>query len=217
MEPTLETELLETPEDQPVEPSPKAHRSRRIKWATYTVDEENPPVLHPFDLAPVSDIPIRLAVEQGYLKNKRDLALFQLKDEWNGHPVRSIVIAGKLEAGREFAVWIADDKEHRIDRKALARKLAGDEFEGQPSEAAQSTQTPGEMLDWCSIAPPCHRPVLVAKIHIKHKPRIKVHPDHQIHFYPKNKIYLRFKPRIHLTHRRESPPTEQGRTRGSAQ
>lgn len=115
-------------------------KSRRVKWVCYTFDPNNIPELFPFDLNPVSDIPIRLAVEQGSIKNKRDLALFQLLTDWNGHPARSIVIAGKLEEGREIAVWIADDKEHKIDKRLLTR----DQDIELTTEPAQQNQADDE-------------------------------------------------------------------------
>ncbi|MBN2325631.1 MAG: hypothetical protein JXR73_00660 [Candidatus Omnitrophica bacterium] len=79
----------------------------RNKWIPYTFGPEPIP-LEPYEVDPVSDIPIRLAVERGVIPRKRALALYRTTEDWNGHPKRSIVIAGPIEEGQPFAVWIGD-------------------------------------------------------------------------------------------------------------
>lgn len=78
------------------------------KWLSYVFGPE-PLKLEKYEVDPVSDIPIRLAVEKGVIPRKRDLALYRTAEDWNGHPRHSIVIAGPLEEGQPFAVWIGDD------------------------------------------------------------------------------------------------------------
>jgi hypothetical protein len=78
------------------------------KWLPYTFGPE-PLNLVPYEVNPVTDIPIRLAVDRGVIPRKRDLALYRTTEDWNGHPRRSIVIAGPIEEGQPFAVWIGDD------------------------------------------------------------------------------------------------------------
>lgn len=161
-----------------IEQKPK---SRRAKWVSYIFDPENVPELFPFDLNPVSDIPIRLAVEQGYVKNKRDLAMFQLLTDWNGHPARSIVIAGKLEEGREIAVWIADDKEHKIDKKLLSRAI--DIEEEKPAQTVSDDDETGLAAPQISVgddlislrtesglSTSCSHPMLTLGMTVKTKP-----------------------------------------------
>jgi len=84
-------------------------KTGKNKWISYTLGPELIP-LQPFDVQPVADIPIRLAVESGALKMKKGLALYKTTDEWNGHPKGSIVIAGLLEAGQPIAVWVGNIK-----------------------------------------------------------------------------------------------------------
>ncbi|MGC9328608.1 MAG: hypothetical protein ACP5I1_13310 [Candidatus Hinthialibacter sp.] len=79
----------------------------RNKWIPYTFGPDPIP-LEPYEVDPVSDIPIRLAVERGVISRKRGLALYRTKEDWNGHPRRSIVIAGPIEEGEPFAVWVGD-------------------------------------------------------------------------------------------------------------
>jgi len=78
------------------------------KWLPYTFGPEALKLV-PYEVNPVTDIPIRLAVERGVIPRKRDLALFRTTEDWNGHPRNSIVIAGPIEEGQPFAVWIGDD------------------------------------------------------------------------------------------------------------
>lgn len=78
------------------------------KWLPYTFGPESLKLV-PYEVNPVTDIPIRLAVERGVIPRKRDLALYRTTEDWNGHPKNSIVIAGPLEEGQPFAVWIGDD------------------------------------------------------------------------------------------------------------
>jgi hypothetical protein len=80
----------------------------RNKWLPYTFGPEALKLV-PYDVNPVTDIPIRLAVERGVIPRKRDLTLYRTTEDWNGHPKNSIVIAGPLEEGQPFAVWIGDD------------------------------------------------------------------------------------------------------------
>ena len=78
------------------------------KWLAYSFGPE-PLQLEKYEVDPVTDIPIRLAVEKGVIPRKRDLSLYRTTEEWNGHARHSIVIAGPLEEGQPFAVWIGDD------------------------------------------------------------------------------------------------------------
>lgn len=78
------------------------------KWLPYTFGPELLQLV-PYEVNPVTDIPIRLAVDRGVIPRKRDLALYRTTEDWNGHPRRSIVIAGPIEEGQPFAVWIGDD------------------------------------------------------------------------------------------------------------
>ncbi len=80
-------------------------KSPKRKWITSTFGPEIP-ALEPFNLDPVSDIPIRLAVEEGIIKKTGDLALYRTTADWNEHPKGSIVIAGLIEEGKPFAVWV---------------------------------------------------------------------------------------------------------------
>ncbi len=91
---------------------PEISKEKKIhvknKWLSYVFGSE-PLKLEKYEVDPVSDIPIRLAVEKGVIPRKRDLALYRTAEDWNGHPRHSIVIAGPLEEGQPFAVWIGDD------------------------------------------------------------------------------------------------------------
>jgi hypothetical protein len=155
----------------------KQPRLKKIKWITYTFGAENNPTLEKFDINPVTDIPIRLAVEQGYIKNKRDLELYQLTDEWNGHPKRSIVIAGKMEEGREFAVWIADDKEHDIPRVKTPRETSNDGEASVGTDEHPSLLDREDFMGVCDVTPDesCYEfafftpPDPINRIHLRHR------------------------------------------------
>lgn len=101
-------------------------RARKRNWIPYKFGSHIP-ALEPFDLHPVTDIPIRLAVEQGVIPRKRDLRLFRTREEWNGHPPRSIVIAAALEEGQPFAVWIGgtdwDPNDPRVTQAPVVLKI----------------------------------------------------------------------------------------------
>lgn len=117
-------------------------RTRKKNWIPYKFSRQIP-ALEPFDLHPVTDIPIRLAVEQGVIPRKRDLNLFRTREEWNGHPPRSIVIAAALEEGQRFAVWIGgtdwDPHDPRVTQAPLVLKTL--------ETAAGTEETPEEIPD----------------------------------------------------------------------
>jgi hypothetical protein len=77
---------------------PEISKEKKIhvknKWLSYVFGSE-PLKLEKYEVDPVSDIPIRLAVEKGVIPRKRDLALYRTAEDWNGHPRHSIVIAGR--------------------------------------------------------------------------------------------------------------------------
>ncbi len=100
-------------ESNDIDVKPKRHRK---KWVSYTFGSELLS-LEPFDVQPVTDIPIRLAVEEGAIKKNSELALYTIQEEWNGHPKGSIVIAGKIEEGQPFAIWIGDQLNLSADNK----------------------------------------------------------------------------------------------------
>ncbi|MFB3785892.1 MAG: hypothetical protein ACE15F_05925 [bacterium] len=115
-------------------------RVRKRNWIPYKFGGHIP-ALEPFDLHPVTDIPIRLAVEQGVIPRKRDLNLFRTREEWNGHPPRSIVIAAALEEGQPFAVWIGgtdwDPNDPRVTQAPVVLKSHAMESEtGEDPEEA---------------------------------------------------------------------------------
>ncbi len=85
------------------------HRSKRKKWITDTFGPELLP-LEPFDLDPVTDIPIRLAVEEGVIKKNNELALYRLTQDWGEFSKGSIILAGSIEEGKPFAVWVGGRK-----------------------------------------------------------------------------------------------------------
>ena len=86
------------------EPAPPPEKKRRKQWSAHKFGDPLPP-LKPFDLQPVSDIPIRLAVEEGAIKNRHDLALYQLSEDWQDWRKGSVIIAGVIAPGQPFALW----------------------------------------------------------------------------------------------------------------
>jgi hypothetical protein len=191
------------PQNQPTKP-------RKIKWATYTVEDEAVvPPLKPYDLQPVTDIPIRLAVEQGYLRRKRDLSLFQLSEDWKGHPKDSIVIAGALEPGREYAVWIADDKEHVLETKpeiphaeetpAGAEEPAGKSV-GEPARAEATKTVPGKQE--VSLTEKAPKVPLPSKIHVKIPSQLSFRPK-RLYLDPRP-IGDSFRKRLHISRKRHT-------------
>lgn len=97
-------------------------KPRRKRWATLTFGPEQPS-LEPFDLSPVTDIPIRLAIEQGAIKRYKDLALYKTKEEWEGYPEGTIVLAGPIEEGRQVAIWLGNPP----SKKEVTSKQAKEE------------------------------------------------------------------------------------------
>lgn len=82
-----------------------SNRAKHKNWETHVFGQDLPP-LEPFDLEPVSDIPIRQAVEEGALKQNKELAIYKTTQEWNGFPARTTLIAGLIEEGKPYAVWV---------------------------------------------------------------------------------------------------------------
>ncbi|RJP30119.1 MAG: hypothetical protein C4527_10455 [Candidatus Omnitrophota bacterium] len=112
------------------------HKPPKRKWISYTFGQEIPP-LEPFDLDPVSDIPIRLAVEEGVIKKTGDLALYRTTADWNEHPKGSIVIAGLIETGKPFALWIGKS----FNRGQSTSDTMADDDESETDEADQTMET----------------------------------------------------------------------------
>ena len=121
-------------------------RSRKKNWVSYKFGRHIP-ILDPFDLHPVTDIPIRLAVEQGAIPRKRGLNLYRIREEWNGHPPRSIVIAAAIEEGQPFAVWIGgtdwNPNDPRVTQTPLVWKNG--EIEAERAESLESTGKPPDI------------------------------------------------------------------------
>jgi len=90
------------------------------KWLSYTFGPEQMEMTS-FEIDPVTDIPLRLAAEKGVISRKRDLALYRINDEWNGHPKNSILICGPIEEKQPFAIWIGDGSYTKPDAKAQAQ------------------------------------------------------------------------------------------------
>lgn len=114
--------------------------SRKKNWVSYKFGRLIP-ALEPFDLHPVADIPIRLAVEQGVIPRKRGLNLYRTREEWNGHPPRSIVIAAAIEEGQPFAVWIGgadwNPNDPRVTQAPLVWK--SEEIEAEMAESLEES------------------------------------------------------------------------------
>lgn len=95
--------------------------------------------MEPFDLTPVTDIPIRQAVEEGALKMNKELSLYIISTEWNGHPAQTPVIAGLLEEGRSFAVWVgrnhSSTQNVAIEESESADDMAIDPVDPSPAES----------------------------------------------------------------------------------
>lgn len=109
---------------------PLAHDSgefkkKRRRWLSGHFDSDLPPCI-PFDLEPVTDIPIRLAVEEGAIRNKRDLCIFKTTDEWRDFPKGTVIIAQLLEQGAPYALFVGDGRKlSAIEKKLLAKQGDG--------------------------------------------------------------------------------------------
>ncbi len=110
------------------------------KWISYTFGPE-PMEMTPFEIDPVTDIPLRLAAEKGVISRKRDLALYRINDEWNGHPKNSILICGPIEEKQPFAIWIGDGSYTKPDANA------------QEQDNPLADQIPDEETDQSEEAP----------------------------------------------------------------
>ncbi len=137
----------ETTEEKPDEEVAK--KPRRKRWGTLTFGP-NLPSLEPFDLSPVTDIPIRLAIEQGAIKRYKDLALYKTKEEWEGYPEGTIVLAGPIEEGRQVAIWLGNpaSKKEAANKQAKEQGLeSSDQSDGGNNHAESSSaenQAPAE-------------------------------------------------------------------------
>jgi hypothetical protein len=78
------------------------------RWYSSLFHEELLP-LKSFDLQTVSDIPIKYAIEEGAIPRKKELSLYITTEETVVHPKGSIIIAGEIEEGRPYAVWMNDE------------------------------------------------------------------------------------------------------------
>ncbi|MBI1390372.1 MAG: hypothetical protein GC154_18190 [bacterium] len=133
----IAAEAVETPSDSGGEPGEP--RKKRRRWMAYRFDEAKPPMAK-FDLEPVTDIPIRLAVEEGAIRNKRDLTVYKTTEDWQEFAKGTVIIAQEeIETGQPFAVFIGDGRKIA----ALERKRAAQETEStQETASTDPAQTP---------------------------------------------------------------------------
>ncbi len=149
------------------------------KWESYTFGKD-PIALEPFDLHPVTDIPIRLAVEKGVVKRHRDLGLYKLKEDWQGHPAGSIVVAGAFEEGKTFAIWTGDG--HFSKPKTKSDGQEPSMSSSPPQTKPTSIPVPSQYFSTSTET------ILTPKIHLTSK-SLKFHRD-KIKF-PQNKKRLK--------------------------
>lgn len=109
------------------------------EWEPRVFGNEIPP-LEPYNLEPVTDIPIRMASESGAIRMSRNLNLFRLTDEWDGWPARSIVIAGDLEEGKPFAIW-------KGSLEMLAQAQAEEEDEPGDEQSVEASSSESDPTD----------------------------------------------------------------------
>jgi len=173
-------------------------KSKKRRWASFTFGPELL-CLEPFDLQPIADIPIRLAVEEGAIKRNKELTLYKTKEDWNVFPKGSIVIAGLIEEGKTFAVWIGNTK--NIPPEAIAGKEAAlSADERAISQETPQEIIPGQTMKWRlrGVAP-----LASPKIYVTiRKPSLKAWPKRKIetHWRPGIKtIILRGKNHIYLS------------------
>ncbi|MEW6234889.1 MAG: hypothetical protein AB1656_05840 [Candidatus Omnitrophota bacterium] len=173
--------MLETPQ-----------KTKKRRWATFSFGPELLP-LEPFDLQPIADIPIRLAVEEGAIKRNKELALYKTKEDWNVFPKGSIVIAGLIEKGKTFAVWIGNSK--NVPLEAIAGTgcaLIAEENENSERSVKNSPQCaiPGQTMKQRLRGV---IPAAPMKIHVKlRKPSLKNWPKRKIgtHWRPGIKTFF---------------------------
>lgn len=106
-------------------------QKKRRRWLSGTFSEDLPACAL-FDLDPVTDIPIRLAVEEGAIRNKRDLAVYKTTEEWGEFPKGTVLIAQLIEAGQPYALFVGDRRKLSALEKKLLSKSEGEERGGKP-------------------------------------------------------------------------------------
>ncbi|MDP8242765.1 MAG: hypothetical protein P9L94_01705 [Candidatus Hinthialibacter antarcticus] len=105
-------------------------KKKQRRWLSGHFDADLPPCIS-FDLEPVTDIPIRLAVEEGAIRNKRDLCIFKTTDEWREFPKGTVIIAQLLEENAPYALFVGDGRKlSAIEKKILTNSQ--DEGESSP-------------------------------------------------------------------------------------
>ncbi len=110
-----------------------------------------------FDLEPVTDIPIRLAVEEGAIRNKRDLQIFKTTEEWRDFAKGTVIIAQLLEEGAPYALFVGDGRKlTAIEKKILT----------QSEDSEQSTTSGVEPASGAA-------PQRVSSIDLKRKRRLR--------------------------------------------
>ncbi|MBZ0255566.1 hypothetical protein K8I31_05865 [bacterium] len=113
-------------------------KKKQRRWLSGHFDADLPECIL-FDLEPVTDIPIRLAVEEGAIRNKRDLQIFKTTEEWHDFPKGTVIIAQLLEEGAPYALFVGDGRKlSAIEKKLLTKSQDGDESGVQAKPKSKS-------------------------------------------------------------------------------
>lgn len=123
------------------------YKKKHRRWLSGHFDSDIPACI-PFDLEPVSDIPIRLAVEEGAIRNKRDLQIFKTTDEWREFPKGTVIIAQLLEEGAPYALFVGDGRKlSAIEKKILAKQQEGDGKASSKPKHSRKTKSSQKKYD----------------------------------------------------------------------
>lgn len=107
-------------------------KKKQRRWLSGHFDADLPECVL-FDLEPVTDIPIRLAVEEGAICNKRDLQIFKTAEEWRDFPKGTVIIAQLLEEGAPYALFVGDGRK----LTAIEKKILIQSQESKPETATK--------------------------------------------------------------------------------